>query len=99
KGTSLEGELQDQSLVRLRAVMGLSSGGEQPVWDGGADGHSIFASKLIESLDDTSLEGLPLYHEVKAKVVKEAPQVPGYGAMLLPGYDVGADFVLSKNQL
>ena len=28
---AIEGELQDQSLVRLRAVMGLSSGGEQPV--------------------------------------------------------------------
>lgn len=93
-GDALGEDLQDQTFIRLRAVMGLSSGGEQPVWDGGGDGHSIFASKLINAIPSDEMQGLPLYKQVKAEVVKASPQVPGYGAMILPGYDKGADFEL-----
>lgn len=81
----------------LRAVMAMSSGGEQPVWDGGGDGHSIFASHFIDTLQNGEIKGLPFYRQVHDKVVREAPQVPGYGAMVLPGYDKGADFVLGEN--
>ncbi|MBF0256226.1 MAG: caspase family protein, partial [Gammaproteobacteria bacterium] len=87
-------ELSDPGLARLRAVMGLSSGGEQPVWDGGGDGHSIFARKLLDSLGQGEIRGLALYQQVRNKVGEESPQVPGYGAMLMPGYDDNADYVL-----
>jgi uncharacterized caspase-like protein len=93
RGESPE-ELKDQGLARLRAVMGLSSGGEQPVWDGGGDGHSIFASKLLDTLGQGEIKGLLLYQQVRNRVVDASPQVPGYGAMLMPGYDDNADYVL-----
>ena len=94
RGRALDGELTDQSNVRLRAVMGFSSGGEQPVWDGGGDGHSIFASKLLSTIDSRERNGFSIYQEVREKVVKSSPQVPGYGAMIMPGYDDGADYLL-----
>ncbi|MFA7384381.1 MAG: MBG domain-containing protein, partial [Desulfurivibrionaceae bacterium] len=79
----------------LRAVMALSSGGEQPVWDGGGDGHSVFAAKMISALGSgEAAAGLKLYRAVRAEVVKASPQVPGYGAMISAGYDQGADYAL-----
>lgn len=78
----------------LRAVMAMSSGGEEPVWDGGGGNHSIFASKFLDTIKKGDITGLPFYQQVREKVVKDAPQVPGYGAMTVPGYDQGADYIL-----
>jgi filamentous hemagglutinin family protein len=79
----------------LRAVMALSSGGEQPVWDGGGEGHSVFAAKMISALENGEAEaGVKLYRTVRTEVVKASPQVPGYGAMISAGYDSGADYAL-----
>ena len=79
----------------LRAVMALSSGGEQPVWDGGGEGHSVFAAKMISALKNGEAEaGVKLYRTVRTEVVKASPQVPGYGAMISAGYDSGADYAL-----
>lgn len=83
-----------QFVGRPRAVMGLSSGGETPVWDGGGSGNSIFAAKLLETLGLGEVQGQALYKQVKNRVVAASPQVPGYGAMLMPGYDDGGDFKL-----
>jgi hypothetical protein len=82
-------------LQELRAVMALSSGGEQPVWDGGGDGHSVFAAQLMKALEEgrTPLGGA-LHAELYRSVTKVSPQVPGYGAMVSAGYDPGADYVL-----
>ncbi|HIJ83585.1 MAG TPA: caspase family protein, partial [Magnetococcales bacterium] len=41
-------------ISKRRAVMMLSSGGEEPVMDGGGDGHSVFARNLLSSLGDGS---------------------------------------------
>ena len=43
------------------------------------------------------IAGLQLYKQVKNRVVEKSPQVPGYGAMLMPGYDDGGDFKLKLN--
>ena len=75
--------------------MGMSSGGETPVWDGGGNGNSIFAAKLLETLGQGEIAGKQLYKQVKNRVVQDSPQVPGYGAMLMPGYDDGGDFKLN----
>jgi len=48
----------------------------------------------MSSLPDHAVVGEPLYQAVRGLVVERSPQVPGYGAMILPGYDEGADFVL-----
>ncbi len=92
RGQSIGGS--DPGIWNLRAVMGFSSGGEQPVWDGGGDGYSIFASKLLSTLGQGEIKGRSLYTQVRDKVTEVAPQVPGYSALLMPGYDRGADYLL-----
>jgi hypothetical protein len=91
-------ELLDDSnfFGKPRAVMGMSSGGETPVWDGGGNGNSIFAAKLLETLGGGEVAGKSLHANLRNRVVQASPQVPGYGAMLMPGYDDGGDFKLRQ---
>jgi uncharacterized caspase-like protein len=78
-----------------RAVMAFSSGGNEPVWDGGGEGHSLFAARLAQTLEQgRSAAGAELFQRVRTEVVKASPQVPEYGAMVSAGYDPGADYLL-----
>jgi|GEM_PF-1604486 len=89
--------IREDDVRWLRAVMAMSSGGEQPVWDGGGDGHSVFAAKLLDSIENEEIQGAQFYRRVRDKVVQVAPQIPGYGAMVMPGYDEGADYQLKPS--
>ncbi len=78
-----------------RSVTVLSSGGDEPVWDGGADGHSIFAASLLSELRGAGegARGIDIYGGVRGRVKAEAPQTPHYGMLDTAGYDRGGDFV------
>ncbi len=89
--------LSPEEMSKRRAVMALSSGGEEPVMDGGGDGHSVFARHLLSSLakGNRLRTGFDLFHEVRSEVVKEAPQTPQYGAMISAGHQVGGDYLFT----
>jgi uncharacterized caspase-like protein len=77
----------------------LASGGTEPVLDGGARGHSIFARKFLDALT-TPIRPIFSAHElylrrIKPTVSGNARQVPQYDAMRESGHDAG-DFVFMQ---
>jgi len=88
-------------LLRRRTEVVMSSGGNEPVADGGRGGHSPFAASLMQSLQ--SLEawrpGSSIYQRVREDVTRRIPQTPQYGP-LRRGQDVeGADYVFEQRTL
>lgn len=88
-------QLEREHLLRQRAVMVMSSGGEEPVSDEGKDGHSIFAWSLITTLKElgNGSTGFSLYKEVKRKVMADYPQEPQYGAVVTAGHTPGSEYL------
>jgi len=88
-----------KALVNTRARTVLTSGGLQPVLDGGGGKHSVFAISLLEVLRDNEepLEAQRLYREVAARVLLRASrfqidQKPEYAALKFAGHESG-DFL------
>ncbi|HED34730.1 MAG TPA: hypothetical protein ENJ08_11040 [Gammaproteobacteria bacterium] len=81
------------------ARMALTSGGVQPVIDGGGGKHSVFAKAFIETLSDNKglLEGYNLYTHVlgKMRVVTDRlniDQIPDYAPIQHAGHEAGEFF-------
>jgi TPR repeat protein len=78
-----------------RSRTALTSGGLEPVLDGGGGKYSVFAKAFIDVLQantrPNTMEDLAL--EIKRKVVVNSPQTPLYGDIRFAGHDDG-DFVL-----
>ena len=99
-------ELSDATLrYRLpkRSRLLLSSGGDRPVLDEGAPSHSVFASVLLETLEnnDSILSGPQLYAAIEEKVYRRAAQVgfdqrPEYKIIKSAGHEVGDFFFVPK---
>jgi hypothetical protein len=94
--------LEKQLKARSRTL--LASGGDQPVADGGAAGHSIFAGALIQNLNqiqDAQFTGDSLFQKIQQQVggLSKTSQVPHYETIRDPGRetDDDGDFVFSLN--
>lgn len=74
--------------------MALTSGGLEPVYDGGGDGYSVFARAFLEALrdNDRPLDGYGLYSRLRPQVVLAAEQTPRYAQIRLSD-DEGGDFI------
>ncbi|MCI5141633.1 MAG: caspase family protein [Candidatus Electrothrix sp. ATG1] len=88
---------KDVWLQRMRdskSRTAFTSGGEEPVVDGGGGNHSIFAKALIDTLRNNSkiLDGQSLFDQVKRSVVANAAQTPRYGAIRMTEHEFG-DFL------
>ena len=70
------------------------SGGLDPVSDAGADGHSVFASALLEALEEnqTILDGQTLFQNISRPVVVNADQTPEYSDIRQAGHG-GGEFI------
>jgi hypothetical protein len=81
-------------LSSKRARKALTSGGLEPVVDGGGDGHSVFTGALLGVLRETDqpIDGYNLFTRLRRSVVVNAEQTPSYGEIRLSG-DEGGDFV------
>ncbi|MCH9696894.1 MAG: caspase family protein [Gammaproteobacteria bacterium] len=86
-------------LLNARSRVALSSGGLEPVLDGGGGGHSIFAKALIDSLSENKdlMESQALYRNVSALVADAAKeqdfnQVPEYSPIRHAGHAAGEFF-------
>ncbi|MEJ1355334.1 MAG: caspase family protein [Candidatus Sedimenticola sp. (ex Thyasira tokunagai)] len=89
-----------RAIAKTRSRYVLTSGGVKPVLDDGGNGHSIFASALIEALNQNQgiLEGSKLYRDVKARVEVSTEelnvdQTPQYAKLKRTGHEYG-EFLL-----
>jgi len=88
-------KLRKQSMKRSRQV--ISSGGVEPVADGGAQGHSLFAYYLINALKENNREVIDLENLFHTKVWRPVTEIgnqrPNVGRLKTP-MDQDGQFVL-----
>ncbi len=77
----------------------MSSGGDEPVADSGAPGHSVFAGVILDSLremeEDNFTAAYLVERFIKPRVGGRSDQLPQYSVILNSGHD-GGDFVFSR---
>lgn len=88
--------LKKLSAHRSRSIM--TSGGLEPVSDGGDGAHSIFAAALLRALRDNRqpLEAGRLFVQIRERVALNAPQTPQYAPLRNAGHD-GGDFIFTRH--
>ena len=99
KVTSSESTVFDRKeILRKRSVLVMSSGGNEPVADGGHDNHSLFAYHMLRSLNEVQgdLVGGDIHDRVRNAVMKEYPQDPQYGAVVSAGHAKGGEYLIEK---
>ena len=89
------------ALLSRRAAVVMTSGGNEPVFDSGKDGHSPFAYSLMQSLAQVNnwRPGSTLFEQVRFAVARQLPQRPQYGASRTGGHEAGADYLFEQRQL
>lgn len=87
-------------MAESRSRTAIVSGGLEPVSDGGGDGHSVFARKLLEALrgNDDVMEAQGLFDRIKGQVVVNADQTPRYSDIRRAGHE-GGDFLFVPTAL
>lgn len=76
----------------------MSSGGLEPVMDGGRDGHSVFTYYLLKALKDNAEKNFDagqLYDEIKIPIANNSDQTPIFSAVKNTG-DEGGQFVFQR---
>ena len=86
-----------ERLASKKARTALTSGGLEPVADGGGSGHSAFALAFLNSLRDNNriLEGSTLFSQLRRNVILNSDQTPEYGVIHKCGDD-GGDFLFVR---
>jgi len=89
-------------MLRKKARVLISSGGNEPVVDDNGNGHSVFAAALIKALknpnkDIFTAEELFVNH-IKESVAGKTKQIPEYKLIRDSGHD-GGDFVFIRKQI
>jgi len=89
--------IERMSRKRARTVM--TSGGLEPVMDGGGGGHSVFAKALLHALAENTnvIEGQELFDRLKRPVVVNSDQTPDYSDIRRAGHD-GGDFLFVRRR-
>ena len=95
------GQKQDYlaKMIRLKSRNLLASGGNEPVSDGGAEGHSLFAAVVLQGLremKDSQFNAGALFENIQPRVGGRSMQLPQYSSILYSGHD-GGDFVFSQS--
>jgi len=97
---SLPIAMRDAAIAKMlqrRSRTILASGGNEPVSDGGADGHSIFAAVFLQTLTDMheqQFSGGDIFATIQHRVGGRSQQLPQYSSINNSGHD-GGDFVFS----
>lgn len=88
-----------QRLANKRSRIVIASGGNEPVLDGGGDGHSVFASALLtglEAMEEDAFTARELFDRfLLPMVVGRSAQEPQYRPIERSGHE-GGDVVLAK---
>ncbi|MDY0745959.1 YDG domain-containing protein [Paucibacter sp. R3-3] len=96
---SSTGSIDPTELLERKSVVVMSSGGNEPVFDSGKQGHSPFSYNLMNQLNqvDKWQPGGNVFERVRFAVAKELPQRPQYGAAV--GHQAGGDYLFEQRQL
>lgn len=76
----------------------MASGGDEPVSDGGAGGHSVFANAILQGLVDipeNEFTAADLFQRVQPRVAGRSEQMPQYSLLRNSGDEFG-DFVFAR---
>jgi len=79
----------------LKSCQAISSGGIEPVMNGGKDGHSVFAYYFIKALNennDNYLDASRLFERIKIPIVNNSDQSPKFQPVKNTG-DEGGQFI------
>jgi TPR repeat protein/uncharacterized caspase-like protein len=86
-------------MLRSRSRTLMASGGDEPVADGGGNGHSVFAGAVLRALDregQTMFTASDLFYgSVRQQVAGRSEQLPQYSIIRNSDHDEG-DFVFSR---
>jgi hypothetical protein len=76
----------------------MTSGGVEPVMDGGGDGHSVFARSFLNKLrsGEEIIDGTSLFQSIREPVVLSSQQVPQYANIRFVQSD-GGDFLFVRD--
>ncbi len=93
---TLRGPEAEQKLAQKRVRVVLTSGGLEPVVDGGGGNHSVFAKAVLEALraNKGQMKGTELALQVRRPVMLAANQTPDYADLRFAGHE-GGDFVFA----
>jgi len=93
-------EARLERMRSLRSRTALTSGGLEPVLDGGGGGHSVFARAFLTTLEenDGMLDGTDLFQRVRNRVRLNAEQSPQYSNIRFTGHQVGGDFIFQARR-
>jgi hypothetical protein len=90
-----------QRIAAKRSRIVIASGGNEPVADGGGDGHSVFARALLtglEQIGEDAFTGRELFDGyLLPLVVGKAAQEPQYRPMDRAGHE-GGDIVFTRSK-
>ena len=90
--------LKDQNIARKKSRCVISSGGLEPVIDnGGKDGHSVFASSFINTLEENRaiMNTDMLFTKVRHMVMLNSYQTPECSDLRNAGH-LGGDFLFIR---
>ncbi|TDP61689.1 YDG domain-containing protein, partial [Roseateles toxinivorans] len=95
------GGADPQAMLARKSVVVMSSGGNEPVFDEGKNGHSPFAWNLMNQLKQVNSwqAGGNVFERVRFAVAKELPQRPKYGSSSAAGHQAGGDYLFEQRQL
>ena len=95
------GQVDPQQLLNRKTVVVMSSGGNEPVFDSGKQGHSPFAYSLMRNLQQVAnwQVGGNVFERVRFAVARELPQRPRYGSASSAGHQAGGDYLFEQRQL
>lgn len=84
-----------QKVHNLPSRKALTSGGIEPVLDGGRDGHSVFTYYFLKSLKEYNgemLDANQVYEKIKIPVINNSEQTPNFAPIKNTG-DEGGQFI------
>lgn len=79
----------------------ISSGGIEPVMDGGSDGHSIFTYHLLKALngnDKKFMDAGELYNQIRIPIVNNSEQTPIFAPIKNAGDEGGQFIFINKSE-
>jgi len=90
-----------QKMLQGKSRTLLASGGDEPVADGGGDGHSVFARAMLRGLTENERDAFTareLFNDfIQETVAGGASQTPEYNPLSNSGHE-GGDFVFVRKQ-
>ena len=102
RGINVQNQVGPDHLVRMsakRSRTAISSGGFEPVQDGGKDGHSVFAGAVIKALRSNSdaVDTTTLFSVIREQVMLDAHQTPEIGNIRMAGHE-GGEYVFVRER-